>query len=327
MKNETKYAFVGVGVALGGIVTVSAVTSLITKRLLKLAMDRKEPKSIVKNKAKLTRSGDMNLFLEAVAKADKKLRECNSETVEICSHDGVRLVGHWRMPSDPKRVIIAMHGWRSSWAQDFGSISDFWYDNDCAVLYAEQRGHGNSGGEYLGFGMLERHDCLGWINWVNEKTDMSLPVYLGGVSMGATTVLMTAGLDLPDNVKGIVADCGFTSPQAIWKHVVEKKFHMPYSLHASTASELCRKRINMTSHEYSAVDAMKVCKIPILFIHGTDDKFVPINMTYENYKACVAPKRIMVVPGAGHGMSYFTDKQGYESEIKEFWNKYDFCKI
>ena len=327
MKKENKYTLIGLGTAVAGIATVAAVSSAITRKLLKIAMDREEPKEMAKNKEKISCSGDMAAFMSVVSQSAEKLERSDYETVEIQSHDDIKLVGHWRMPSDPKRVIIAMHGWRSSWAQDFGSIADFWYDNDCAVLYAEQRGQGKSGGEYMGFGLLERYDCFDWVKWANERTGGSLPLYLGGVSMGASTVLMTAGLDLPDNVKGIVADCGFTSPHEIWKHVVESNLHLPYSMHAVAANDLCKKRINMTSQEYSTLDAMRECKVPILFIHGTDDKFVPISMTYENYKACVAPKRIMVVPGAGHGMSYFTDKQGYESEIKEFWNKYDFCKI
>lgn len=326
MKKENKYTLIGLGTAVAGIATVAAVSSAITRKLLKIAMDREEPKEMAKNKERISCSGDMAAFMSVVSQSAEKLERSDYETVEIQSHDDIKLVGHWRMPSDPKRVIIAMHGWRSSWAQDFGSIADFWYDNDCAVLYAEQRGQGKSGGEYMGFGLLERYDCFDWVKWANERTGGSLPLYLGGVSMGASTVLMTAGLDLPDNVKGIVADCGFTSPHEIWKHVVESNLHLPYSMHAVAANDLCKKRINMTSQEYSTLDAMRECKVPILFIHGTDDKFVPISMTYENYKACVAPKRIMVVPGAGHGMSYFTDKQGYESAVIDFWNKYDFSK-
>lgn len=68
---------------------------------------------------------------------------------------------------------------------------------------------------------------------------------------------------------------------------------------------------------------MEHCTVPVLFIHGTDDHFVPIEMTYENYKACAAPKRLFIVPGAGHGSSYFVDRDGYERAIKAFWDDYD----
>ena len=214
-----------------------------------------------------------------------------------------------------------MHGWRSNWSQDFGTIAPFWFDNDCAVLFAEQRGQGNSGGDYMGFGLLERYDCLDWINWVNERTEGRLPIYLGGVSMGATTILMTAGFELPENVQGIVADCGFTSPHAIWKHVVENNFHLPYGLYSRAAKDIYEKRNQVPSDSYSTTKALANCKVPVLFIHGTDDNFVPIEMTYENYKACVSEKRLFVVPGAEHGMSYLVDKDGYETAVKQFWDK------
>ena len=128
--------------------------------------------------------------------AAKVLEETEHEQVEIAAQDGTGLVGHWFCPENAKRIIIAMHGWRSTWSQDFGAIAPFWFDNDCAVLFADQRGQGNSGGEYMGFGLLERYDCFDWIKWVNERTEEKLPIYLGGVSMGATTILMVVAFIL-----------------------------------------------------------------------------------------------------------------------------------
>ena len=90
-----------------------------------------------------------------------------------------------------------------------------------------------------------------------------------------------------------------------------------------TIDKLCRKKLRCGAEDYSAIEAMKACRVPVLFIHGTDDHFVPINMTYENYKACNGPKRLFVVPGADHGMSYFVDKEGYEKSFKQFWQDYD----
>ncbi len=107
----------------------------------------------------------------------------------------------------------------------------------------EQRGQNNSAGDYMGFGMLERYDCLEWIKWVNEQNVEGLPIYLAGVSMGAATVLMTTDLGLPENVHGAIADCGFTSPHAIWKHVVENNLHMPYGIHEKAVNALCKKKI------------------------------------------------------------------------------------
>lgn len=323
MKKSTKKILIGSGIAVAGAAALGTAYHYTMKYLMKLALDREGPKSSAKDKEKMMSAGDLSETVSAIMEAAKVLEETEHEQVEIMAQDGTKLVGHWFCPDNAERIIIAMHGWRSNWAQDFGIIAPFWLDNGCAVLFAEQRGQGNSGGDYMGFGLLERYDCLDWINWVNERTDRKLPIYLGGVSMGASTVLMTAGFELPENVCGIVADCAFTSPHAIWKHVVENNFHLPYGIYSAAARDICKRKIQVGSDSYSCVDAMKSCSVPVLFIHGSDDNFVPVTMTYENYKACVAPKRLLIVPGAEHGMSYLTDQAGYEAAVRQFWNDCD----
>jgi fermentation-respiration switch protein FrsA (DUF1100 family) len=141
--------------------------------------------------------------------------------------------------------------------------------------------------------------------------------------MGASTVLMAAGLDLPDRVKGIIADCGYTSPEAIWRHVAKENLRLSYGLHGLAARDLCRRKLQVAIDDYSCVDAMAECQVPVLFVHGTDDRFVPIEMTYENYKACAGPKRLLVVPGAGHGMSYYLDPKAYQEAFAQFWEDFD----
>lgn len=324
MKERTKNILIGSGLLVTGVAVAKVAHDRLTKYLMRLALDREPPKGVMDSdraQALISGSEDLQDFMNALEEAGAKLADSDCEEVSIICSDGERLVGHWHACDNPKRTIIAMHGWRSSWYSDFGLIADFWYENDCNVLFVEQRGQNNSGGEYMGFGLLERFDCLDWIHWVNERCGTTLPIYLGGVSMGATTVLMATGLDLPENVKGVVADCGFTSPYAIWKHVAENNLHLPYILHAQAAEELCKKNIMAGPTDYSTIDAMKECKIPVLFVHGTDDDFVPIEMTYENYKACNSEKELLVVPGANHGMSYYVDKERYEQAIKNFWGK------
>lgn len=323
MKKSTQNMLIGLGIAAISVAAFGVAYHHTTKHLMKLALDREGPKSSAKNKEKMMSSADLSETIAYIMEAAKVLETIEHEQVQITAQNGTMLVGHWFCPENAKRVIIAMHGWRSTWSQDFGAIAPFWFDNDCAVLFAEQRGQGNSGGEYMGFGLLERYDCLDWINWVNERTDAKLPIYLGGISMGATTVLMTAGFDLPENVRGIVADCAFTSPHAIWKHVIENNFHLPYGLYSKAARDLCKRKIQMSSDSYSTQEAMQKCTVPVMLIHGTDDHFVPVEMTYENYKASVSPKRLFIVPGAEHGMSYIVDKVGYEDAVKKFWNDYD----
>lgn len=323
MKKVIKNSLISSGIAVAGLGAIAATSYTITGKLLKMAMYREEPVIVVKKREKIMGGERLAEFAEELKINAHKLENYETELVEIEANDSIKLVGHWRTCENPKRVIIAMHGWRSSWSSDFGCIADFWHENDCNVLYAEQRAQNNSEGDYMGFGLLERYDCFEWIKWVNEKTGGKLPVYLCGVSMGATTVLMTAGLKLPENVHGIVADSGFTSPHAIWKHVMNKNLHMSYGLHGTIANDMCKKKINMGANEYSTIEAMENCKVPVLFVHGTEDHFVPVEMTYENYKACRAPKHLLVVPGAEHCMNYFLNKEVYEKAMKDFWQEYD----
>lgn len=322
MNRTTKKVLIGTGVAASGVAVAGIVSCGITKQLVRIALDRDAPKQMAKAKQKLT-GGRIDAELAAeLASYTEILEKCNCELVEITSHDGERLVGHWYPCEKAERIIVAMHGWRSYWAKDFGAIAEFWHKNGCSVLYAEQRGQHNSGGAYMGFGLIERYDCVDWVHWLNQnRNGEEIPIYLAGISMGASTVLMAAGLELPENVCGIIADCGFTSPHAIWKHVVENNMHLSYRrLRMAVADAYCKQKIQMTANEYSTVEAMKQCNVPVLFIHGTDDHFVPVEMTYENYKACVAPKYLHIVPGAEHGMSYFVDRAGYEEAVKAFWN-------
>lgn len=311
------------GVAAAGAAVLGIAAYATTKLMVKTALDREEPEIMKKRRGKISGSEkNEDEFEIEKAEAQKKLLEEEHETVKIVAHDNVTLVGHYYPVPEPKRVIIAFHGWRSSWGADFGMIADFWKNSGCSVLYAEQRGQNASGGEHMGFGLTERHDCIEWVNWINQKTDKKLPIYLAGVSMGASTVLMSADSDFPDNVKGIIADCGFTSPKEIWEYVARHNMHL-YTVGSRLADAICKKMINVGSGDFSTKDALKNTKIPVLFIHGEDDNFVPVEMTYENYDVCTSSKSLLIVPGADHAMSYFVDKDSYERAVREFFEDFD----
>lgn len=185
----------------------------------------------------------------------------------------------------------------------------------------EQRGQGASGGDYMGFGLLESFDCASWIEWVNSVVTEELPIYLTGISMGASTVLMAASLDLPANVHGIMSNCAYTSPYVIWKHVMEDSFHLKYGAYRGVVNAICRQKLGVSADAYSTLDAMEVCKIPVLFIHGADDHFVPVEMTYENYEACAVPKHLLIVSGADRGLSYLVDRHACDKAVLDFWNR------
>ncbi len=316
-------ALIGAGIALVGIAGSALLSHAITQNLVKVALHREEPKTIQQLKDILTRSPKTRALMDAIRESSVTLEAAGAEEVEITSRDGERLVGHWYPAENPRRVIVAMHGWRSSWSRDFGMIADFWHQNGCSVLFAEQRGQNNSSGEYMTFGLMERYDCARWIEWVNARTDGRLPVYLAGISMGASTVLLASELNLPHNVHGIIADCGFTSPHDIWRHVVKNNLHLSYGMRGRTISQIYYKKFQETIDDISTLRALEVNEKPVLFIHGSADKFVPIEMTYENYRACRAEKRLLVVPFARHGASYHVDPVAYERTVLDFFADFD----
>ncbi len=326
MEKRKRKLLTGVAVVSAGAAAMGTGICLMAKKLIDIAMDRdgvKPSPNSEKVRNKLCGFSNEDGFIDKLEEGAVKLAAVDTELVETVSNDGTKLTGHLYTCDDPKRLIIAVHGWRSTWNRDFGLAADFWFKNNCNVLFIEQRCQGESGGEYIGFGLLERYDCKAWTEWAHEKYEGKLPIYLDGVSMGATTVLMAAGLKLPDSVHGIIADCGFTSPHAIWKHVAENHMHLKYGPIKGVADAICRQKIQMVSDEHSTVDALKDNKIPVLFAHGTDDPFVPVEMTYENYKACTAPKRLVIVPGAAHGLSFYVEKERYAEELLKFWSDHD----
>ena len=323
MKKHTKKLITAAGIAAGTAAVASLSAYATTKALIDTALDRHMPKLMEKADKRISGEKSSNAFISRMESASESLAAQANETVEITAHDGEKLVGHDIPCEKPERVILAFHGWRSSWHRDFGMIADFWHENNCSVLYAEQRGQNNSGGEYMGFGLTERFDCLDWLNWAIGRYGSGVPIYLAGVSMGAATVLMAAGLPLPPNVHGIMADCGFTSANAIWEHIAKDNLHIRFGIRGAIADRMCRRKIQVGSKAYSTVEAMKRTRVPVLFIHGADDHFVPVKMTYENYMACAAPKELLIVPGADHGMSYFMEPEKYENAVKAFWAKYD----
>ena len=325
MEKIYKGALAGAGAALAVIAVMGVGRHVMANSIANITLDRRfgvEPSMRVK---KLVSGCNEIEVIEGICRNNAyRLEQGDCKTVVIRAHDGERLVGHLHICPNALRTVIAMHGWRTTWSRDFGSVSEFFHNNRCNVLYAEQRGQNNSGGAYMGFGIIERYDCLEWVRYLNRISKKTLPIYLCGVSMGATTVLMTTGFNLPSNVVGVVADCGFTSPAAIWEHVVRKNLHVHYGrINARDVRSVCKRRMHIDPEEYSTLDALKNCKVPVLFVHGAKDRFVPYDMTLQNYCACASEKKLFTVPDADHGMSYFTDREGYEAAILSFWRDCD----
>ena len=320
MKKAAKRLAAGASAAAVCALAVYGTTSFLADIAMKREMPRLPGTG---DGARLTGEAPNDAYRAAQREAAQRLATAPNETVSIRSRDGLTLVGHWVPCADARRVIIAFHGWRSAWYRDLALISPIWTREQCSVLYVEQRAQRESGGEYIGFGLTECGDCLDWTQWVIDRCGTELPIYLAGVSMGATTVLMAAGLGLPEAVHGIIADSAYTSPRDIWRHVARKNLHLPFVLGAAVADGICRRRLSVGSNEYSTVKALSVTDKPVLLIHGEDDHFVPVRMAYENYDACRTPCQLLIVPHADHVMSCYVDPKKYEEALRLFWNAFD----
>lgn len=243
--------------------------------------------------------------------------------VYITSYDGLKLHATYfpaieQAGNAGKKVVICFHGYTGEGLSNHMAIADYFLKHGYAMLLPDARAHGQSEGEYIGFGCLDRKDALGWINWVIQECGDDVKIMLHGTSMGGATVLMASGLDLPDNVKGIVSDCGFTSPKEVFTHVLNNMYHLPAFPAIQGADLINKKLAGYGMDECNAKNEVKKAKVPILFIHGSEDTFVPCSMCHEIYDNCSSPKRKLIVEGAAHAESYYKDMAAYEKALDEF---------
>ena len=234
----------------------------------------------------------------------------------IVSFDGLELSARFLPAPDAVGTVILMHGFHSSCDNDFACILPFYHENGYNILLPDQRAHGQSGGKYITFGVKESRDCLEWARFIEGKYGGD--IFLHGISMGGSTVLFCGGLPLPAGVRGIIDDCGFTSPEEIFRHVLKTAFRLPAFPLMNIEAFLIKSIAGFSPDEVSGPEMMARCKVPVLFVHGTEDKFVPIEMGKRNYDACTAYKRAIWTEGAGHGMSYLTDPERCITELTAF---------
>ena len=231
----------------------------------------------------------------------------------IYSRDGLKLAAHWWPAENARRTILLAHGWHGGWNRDFAGIAEDLHDGGANLLFIEQRAQGASEGKYLTFGLMERYDVADWACRLAEFAGTQLPIYLFGISMGAASVLMASALPLPDCVRGICADCGYTSPGEILRRTTDVKTHLPVLTYG--ANLLLRAHTGLDYNGVSTLDALRANRLPTLIVHGDADALVPVSMAYENYAACAAPKDLLIVHGAKHGLSYLVDKEAYQEKL------------
>lgn len=245
------------------------------------------------------------------------------EDLWITSCDGLRLHAAFLPAAAPsRRTFLAFHGYLSSGRNDFSFAVPLLHARGYNVVLADDRAHGMSEGDRITLGLRERFDCRDWAEHLSHRFGPDSSLFLGGMSMGATMVLMSAGLPLPDTVRGIVADCGFDSPFRMCLLVLRRKYGpLAYPL-ICAGSLLHRIFAGYSLHAMSTVRAMSSNPIPILFVHGDADQYVPPEMTLRAYHACHAEKELFWGRGAGHTLSWVTSTRDYADVFFDFLDRH-----
>lgn len=259
---------------------------------------------------------------EAMA-AQRLVEERQPQQLYVESYDGLRLHAQLLRQENAVGTILLFHGYRSSWNVDFSAVIPFYLAQGYNLLLADQRAHQGSAGTFLTFGVKERYDVISWVTYLGQLLGQEHPLFLGGLSMGATTVLLASCFEFPANVRGVIADCGFTEPYAEMRHVLRGFGRwVPARFVLFWVGLFTRLLAGYGLHEADTRLSVARSRYPILFIHGTGDGFVPCEMTRENFAACTAEKALVLIEGAQHGCSYVKDRPRVQSALENFLEQY-----
>lgn len=238
------------------------------------------------------------------------------EEVELKSHDGLTLRGIFiEKFKDNKKVVIIVHGYTvtHAWAAQFLTM---FFKEGFNVLLIDQRSHGKSEGRFATYGYYEKYDLDLWVNWIRSKVGEEALIGLHGQSMGGGTVLEYAAIN--KYVKFIIADCPYSDVIKLMKHQFNKRKHMPMIPFIYFANFRMKRLAKFSLRDVSPINSIKDSDIPVMFIHGSKDKFVPTHMSEDMYKAKKGSKKLLIIEGAVHANAYGTNKELYEKEVHKF---------
>ena len=247
----------------------------------------------------------------------REMRAMEQRHAYITSHDGLRLHARFFAYAPGAPVEIMFHGYRGTAERDLSGGVQRCYSLGRSVLLVDQRGAGESEGRVISFGINESRDCLRWVDWLIRDQGEDVQIILTGISMGAATVMIAAGRPLPPQVVGVIADCGFSSAREIICEVM-RGMKLPPKVFYPFVKLGARLFGHFDLEETTAEEAMKSCRLPVFFIHGEDDRFVPCEMSRKCHAACAGPKYLFTVPEAGHGMGYLMASDDYRRALTQF---------
>ena len=246
------------------------------------------------------------------------------EHLTLTSRDGLKLSGYYLPAAKPtEKLVILTHGYLGN-AKQMGLFGQHYY-NDLGynIFMPDARGHGKSEGDYYGFGWPERLDLIDWTHYLVKKLGPDTEVAYHGLSMGAATVLMASGEEeLPSQVKAIIADSPYESVYQLFKYQMNRMFHLPAFPMLDSTSVLTKIRAGYSFREASVLKEVQKTNVPILYIHGESDTFVPTKMAKNLYQQTSSDAELLIVPKANHGESIALDEDKYKMAIDHFLNRY-----
>lgn len=258
-------------------------------------------------------------FYSVMGAWKKQVKELPCKEVSITSFDGLKLVGKYYEYEKGAPVEIFFHGYRGSAERDMDGGVIRCLSHGRNALAVDHRASGKSEGRVITFGVNESRDCLAWVDFVINSIDKDAKIILTGISMGAATVMIASGNEnLPKNVVAVLADCGYTSQKEIIMNTM-KDMKLPPRLLYPFVKLGGRIYGHFDIDEASPIESVAKAKVPIIFIHGDTDDFVPHEMGVRNYEACVSEKRFVSIEGAGHAAAFLVDSEKYLAEIESFF--------
>lgn len=279
---------------------------------------KRGPKDVLSNNADLEVSAEtMDVFLNGdwLEWVDDQ----DFEELYMTSNDGLDLMGYYLPAQQPTdKLVILTHGYLGH-AKQMGLYGQFYYEElGYNIFMPNARGHGKSGGNYYGFGWPDRLDVIDWTNVLAEKLGTDTQMVYHGLSMGAATVLMASGEKFPDQVKAIIADSPYQSVYQLFAYQLDRMFHLPAFPLLDNMSLLTNARAGYSLKEADALSAVERSTVPILYIHGKTDTFVPTEMTIELYEETASDSELFLVEGANHGEVFVVDQEAYKKRLKIF---------
>lgn len=251
--------------------------------------------------------------------AEKWSENTNNKKVEVKAKDGITLRGMQYLTDEKNsKWAIVLHGYRSE-PDSVISIGMHFSEKGYNVLIPSMRACSESDGEYIGMGWLDKDDLQCWISLIMEQNE-NAEIILHGSSMGAATVLMASGDNLPTNVKVIIADSGYTSVWDIFASEAKARFNLPTFPALDMFRIVTNVRAKYDIKEASALEQVKKSKTPILFIHGDADDFVPEYMCEKLYEESSCIKDKLIIHNAGHTESKYKEPETYYNKMFDFIN-------